>query len=76
MAEVAGSPGVGRGSIGLIRLWKYVEKPEEPASKGQTGHLLGSWHMESERYTQPAFDVSNRYSRTRNLRSEFRKLPL
>jgi proteic killer suppression protein len=39
--EVKGLEGVGRALIGLIRLWKSVEKPEEPASKRADRASLG-----------------------------------
>jgi hypothetical protein len=37
LAEVAGVEGLGWAVIGLLRLWKYVEKPKSPSATQTPG---------------------------------------
>jgi hypothetical protein len=37
VAELEGFEGVGRGVMGLIWLWKYMEKSKDPGSKDEPG---------------------------------------
>ena len=52
MVEVESFEGVGRGVMGLIRLWKCVEKSEDPGAKPSPGGSGQDWIQQSAVYEE------------------------